>query len=87
MRLHNHNCSLPFRLSVWLPVDSRLHTQLASDLRRIVPEWGVSLPTFWGVLVQWWGAYFGLTVGAVSTCGVQKVSWVTLSLWSRMSPA
>ena len=30
-----------------------LYTQLTSNVRRIVPEWGVSLPTFGGVLVQW----------------------------------
>ena len=34
-----------------------LYTRLASALRRIAQEWGVSLPTFWGVLIQWGGAY------------------------------
>ena len=29
-----------------------LYTQIASDLRRIIPEWSVSLPTCWGVLIQ-----------------------------------
>ena len=29
---------------------------------RIVPEWCVSLPTYRGVLIQWGGAYLGITV-------------------------
>ena len=61
-----------------------LSSQLSYDLRRIVPEWSVSLPTYWGVLVQWGGAYLGFTVGSASFCPVQHVSWVTLSLPGRM---
>ena len=40
-----------------------LYTQMASDPRRIIPEWSVSLPICWGVLVQWGGggAYLGIT--------------------------
>ena len=64
-----------------------LYTQLASDLRRIVPEWGLSLPTLGGVLLQWGGAYLGLTVGAISTCPVREVTWVTSSLSGRTLPA
>ena len=64
-----------------------LYTQLASDLPRIVPDWGVSMPTFWGVLVEWAVAYLGLTIGAISTCLVREVSLVTLSLSRRLLPA
>ena len=51
-----------------------LYTRFASALHCIVPEWGVSLPTYWGVLIQWGAAYLGFTIGAVSTCPVWGVS-------------
>ena len=69
------------------PWKTILYPQLASDLRRFVLEWGVSLPNYWGVLIQWGGAYLGLTVGAVSACSLQALSWVTLSLCGRMLSA
>ena len=47
----------------------------------------VSLLTYWGVLMQWGGAYLGFTVGSTSLCPVQHVSWITLSLSSRLLPA
>ena len=47
----------------------------------------MSLPTYWGVLIQWGGAYLGLTIGAVSSFGpVLFVSWVTVSLCGRVPP-
>ena len=66
---------------------SILFTQMSSDLRRIVPEWVVSLPTYWGVLLQWGGTYLGITTESAPTCPVLHVSWITLSLTSRVLPA
>ena len=57
------------------------------NLRRIVPEWSVSLPTYWGVLIQWGGTYLGITVESASSCPVPHVSWVNLSLFGHMLPA
>ena len=45
-------------------------TQMAFDLRRIVPEWAVSLPTYLGVLVQWGGTYLGITTESAPTCPI-----------------
>ena len=64
-----------------------LFTQMASDLRRIVPAWSVSLPTYWVVLVQWGGTYLGITTESALVCPVPHVSWMTLSLTGRMLPA
>ena len=60
---------------------------MACDLRRIVPEWSVSLPTYWGVLIQWGGTYLNIMVESASSRLVPHVSWVTLSLFGRMLPA
>ena len=60
---------------------------MAYNLRRIVPEWSVSLPTYWVVLIQWGGTYLGIMVESASSCPVPHVSWVTLSLSGRMLPA
>ena len=64
-----------------------LCTQMASDLRRIVPAWSVSLPTCWGVLVQWGGTYVGITTESAPACPVPHVSWMPLSLTGRVLPA
>ena len=64
-----------------------LYTQRAYDLRRMVPEWSVSLPTYWGVWIQWGGTYLGIMVESASSSPVPHVSWVTLSLFGRMLPA
>ena len=64
-----------------------LYTQMASDLRRIIPEWSVSLPTCWGVLVQWGGMYLGGTSENAAVCPVPHVSWITLSHTGRVLPA
>ena len=64
-----------------------LYTQMASDLRRIIPEWSVSLPTYWGVLVHWGGMYLGVTTENAAVCPVPHVSWITLSLTRRVLPA
>ena len=64
-----------------------LYTQMASNLRRIVPEWAVSLPTYWGVLVQWGGTYLGITTESAPACPVRHVSWIPLSLTGRVLPA
>ena len=61
-----------------------LYPQMSYDLCRIVPEWSVSLPTYWGVLIQWGGAYLGFTVRPASSCPMPHVSYVTLSLSGRM---
>ena len=53
---------------------------MASDLRRTIVEWSVSLPTCWGVLVQWGGIYLGVTIENTPICPVPHVSWITLSL-------
>ena len=63
-----------------------LYTKMAAELRRIVPEWSVSLPT-WGVFVLWGGSYPGLTVQDISDCLVTTVSWVTLSLGGHVLTA
>ena len=60
---------------------------MAFDLRRIIPEWSVSLPTCWGVLVQWGGMYLGVTAENAVVCPVPHVSWITLSLTGRVLPA
>ena len=64
-----------------------LYTQMAFDLRRIIPEWLVSLSTCWGVLVQWGGMYLGITTENAAVCPVPHVSWITLSLTGRVLPA
>ena len=64
-----------------------LHAPMAPDLRRIVLAWSVSLPTCWGVLVQWGGAYLGITTQSAPVCPVPHVSWMTLSLIGRVPPA
>ena len=64
-----------------------LYTQMAYDLQRIVPQWSVSLPTYWGGLTQWGGTYLGIPVKPASSCPVPLVSWVALSLSGRMLPA
>ena len=69
---------------LWFAV---LYTEMASDLRRIVPVWSVSLPTCWGVLVQWGGTYLGIATESAPVCPVPHVSWMTLSLTSRVLPA
>ena len=63
-----------------------LYTQMAYDLRRIVLEWSVSLPTYSGVLIRCGGTYLGIMVESASSCPVPHVSWVTLSLSGRMVP-
>ena len=66
-----------------------LYTHLSYDLRRIVPEWSVSLPTYSGVLVQWGGGggvpwfHSGVRLFLSGT----NVSWITLSLSGRMLPS
>ena len=57
--------------SLWKPI---LYTKVVGELRHIVLEWQVSLPTCWGVLIQWGGAYLGLTIGIMSHCPVPSVS-------------
>ena len=64
-----------------------LHAPMAPDLRRIVLAWSVSLPTCWGVLVRWGGAYLGITTQSAPVCPVPHVSWMTLSLTGRVLPA
>ena len=64
-----------------------LYTQMASHLRRIIPEWSVSLPICWGVLVQWAGVYLGLSTENAAVCPVPHVSWITLSLTGHVLPA
>ena len=64
-----------------------LYTQMPYDLRRIVPQWSVSLPTYSGVLIQWGGTYLGIMVVSAPSCPVPHLSWVTLSLFGRMLPA
>ena len=63
---------------------------MAFDLCRIVPERVVSLPTYWGVLVQWGGtypSYLGITTESAPPCPVPHVSWITLLLTGRVLPA
>ena len=64
-----------------------LYTQMASHLRRIIPEWSVSRPTCWGVLVQWGGTYLGITTESAPVCPLPRVAWMTLSLTGRILPA
>ena len=64
-----------------------LYSQMAFDLRPIIPVWSVSLPTCWGVLVQWGGAYLGITTESAPVCPIPHVSWMTLSLTGRILPA
>ena len=45
-----------------------LYTQMAFDLRRIIQEWSVALPTCWGVRVQWGGMYLGVTIEIATVC-------------------
>ena len=60
---------------------------MASDLRRIVPERVVSLPTYWRVLVQWAGIYLGITTEFAPACLVPHVSWINILLSGRVFPA
>ena len=53
----------------------------------MVVEWSVLLPTYWGILVQWGGKYFGPTVGGVSECPIHDVPCVTLPLYGCVPPA
>ena len=64
-----------------------LYTQMASHLRHRIPEWSVSLPTCWGVLVQWGGMYLGITTENATLCPTPHVSWITVSITGRMLPA
>ena len=64
-----------------------LYTQMGSDLRRIIPEWSVPLPTCWGVPVQWGGMYLSVTTETAPVCPLSHLSWITLSLTGRVLPA
>ena len=60
---------------------------MAYDLRRIVPEWSVSLPTYWGVLIQWGGGHIWVSWWSPPLPARYRMSWVSLSLSGRMLPA
>ena len=57
-----------------------LHAPMAPDLRRIVLAWSVSLPTCWGVLVRWGGAYLGSLSGCQAYGGPDLHFFLVLPL-------
>ena len=59
---------------------------MASDLRRIIPEWSVSLPL---ARVYWFsggGVYLGITTESAPVCPLPHLAWMTLSLTGRILP-